>query len=245
VVRPMGQRRGHVVWQVEKQMAGYRRAVVSARGGATLARRGAVGTQNKNRTICSISHLCPKTGSAKLLPVIEAKARSTFAVWQVAWEPPIDHFGRTALLGWGRQLPSVEVRFPVHRPMAWNPPSPAPRRRGDRDGRGARFDGSLLVFGVFAKARWDTVEPGRYSMEVRMDGQDFEILEELLDTFEQLRQRVVGSPTRSYLSLSRKLREDLNRFSQSCRCGSLHRRSRRRKSGELLRRILSLHPDVF
>ncbi len=75
-----------------------------------------------------------------------------------------------------------------------------------------------------------------------MRRQDFEILEELLDSVEQLRQRFGSNPERGHRSSSRKLREDLDDFAYACERGDLDGPRRSRKSGELFRRILSLHP---
>jgi hypothetical protein len=74
---------------------------------------------------------------------------------------------------------------------------------------------------------------------------DFQILEELFDTIEQLKQRLGGDPNRGYLSSSRKLRKDVADFTGKCRNGELKGRARNRKSGELFNRIISLHPDVW
>lgn len=78
-----------------------------------------------------------------------------------------------------------------------------------------------------------------------MDRQDFEILEELFDTVEQLQQRSGPAPKRSYLSSSRKLRKDLSDFADNCRHGEFSGRARKRKSGELFRRIVSMSSDVW
>jgi hypothetical protein len=78
-----------------------------------------------------------------------------------------------------------------------------------------------------------------------MDEQDYEILEEMFDTVEQIQQRLGGNPMRSYPSSSRKLRRDVADFAGKCRRGELIGRVRKRKSGELFRRIVALHPDVW
>jgi len=78
-----------------------------------------------------------------------------------------------------------------------------------------------------------------------MDDQDYEILVEMFDVFEQLQQRLGSKPKRSYLSSSRKLRRDVADFAGRCRRGELNGRTRKRKSGELFRRIVALHPDVW
>ena len=77
-----------------------------------------------------------------------------------------------------------------------------------------------------------------------MDGQDL-ILTKLLETFEQLQQRLGRKPKRSYPSSSLKLRRDLADFSEKSRSGELDGKALRRKSGELFRRIIKLHPDVW
>ena len=59
-----------------------------------------------------------------------------------------------------------------------------------------------------------------------MDRRDFEILEELLDVVEQLQQRTGGNPRRSYLSSSRKLRQDTDDFAGKCQRGELVGRAR-------------------
>ena len=74
---------------------------------------------------------------------------------------------------------------------------------------------------------------------------DFEILEELFDAVGQLRQRTGRRPNRSYLSSSRKLLLELAEFSGKCQCGELSGRTRKRKSGELFRKIISLDPEVW
>lgn len=79
-----------------------------------------------------------------------------------------------------------------------------------------------------------------------MDRQDFEILEEFLDTVEQLQQQRTGqAPKRSYRSLSWKLRLDVSDFADTCRRGELNGRARKRQSNELFRRIVAIHPDVW
>jgi hypothetical protein len=78
-----------------------------------------------------------------------------------------------------------------------------------------------------------------------MDRQDFEILEDLIDTLDEIQQRLGGNPKQRYLSSSRKLRRDICDFADLCRCGELNGRARKRKSGELFRKIISHHPDVW
>ena len=74
---------------------------------------------------------------------------------------------------------------------------------------------------------------------------DYLILEELLDVVEQLGQRLGSNPERGLQSSSRKLREEIADFADSCRRGELEGQSRKRRSGELFRRILTLHPDIW
>ncbi len=78
-----------------------------------------------------------------------------------------------------------------------------------------------------------------------MDAQDYEILEEMFEVFEHLQQRVGGNPKRSYPSSSWKLRQDVDDFAGKCRRGEIRGRARKRKSGELFRKIIALHPDVW
>ena len=78
-----------------------------------------------------------------------------------------------------------------------------------------------------------------------MKVQDTQILEELFDVVEQIQQRIGGNPRRSYPSSSLRLRKDLADFAGKCQRGELNGRARKRKSGELFRRIVSLHPDVW
>lgn len=78
-----------------------------------------------------------------------------------------------------------------------------------------------------------------------MDSQDYKILEELLDVIEQLQQRVGGNPRRSCLSSLRKLRQDMDDYADNCRRGELKGRAKKRKSGDLFRRVVALYPDVW
>jgi len=78
-----------------------------------------------------------------------------------------------------------------------------------------------------------------------MPDQDFMILEQLLATCEQLQQRQRGSPQRRSPSSSQRLRRDVSGFAERCQNGQLKGRARKRKSGELFRRIVALHPDVW
>ena len=78
-----------------------------------------------------------------------------------------------------------------------------------------------------------------------MAGQDFEILEELFDLLEQLEQRLGEVPKRSYPSSSRKLRKDVADYAGKCQRGELNGKARKRKSGQLFRKLVALHPDVW
>ena len=74
---------------------------------------------------------------------------------------------------------------------------------------------------------------------------DYEVLDEMLDVIEHLRQLSGPEPGRCRPSSLRKLREDLGRFRDDCDAGRLARRACKRKSGELFRRVVSLHPEVW
>jgi hypothetical protein len=78
-----------------------------------------------------------------------------------------------------------------------------------------------------------------------MDRQDFQILDELLGVFEQLGRRFGNDSERGPRSSSHRLRKDLASFADNCRQGQLKGRARKRKSGELFRRILALNPDLW
>jgi len=75
--------------------------------------------------------------------------------------------------------------------------------------------------------------------------QEFEILGELLDSVEQWHQRDGSNPDRSSTSSSRKLRSELASLVEKCRRGEISGRARKRKSGELFRRIVSLAPEIW
>jgi hypothetical protein len=78
-----------------------------------------------------------------------------------------------------------------------------------------------------------------------MKRQDFDILEDLVETLDQIGQRLGDRPKRGYPSSSQKLRQDVSDFAESCRRGELAGRARKRKSGELFRRICSTYPGVW
>ena len=78
-----------------------------------------------------------------------------------------------------------------------------------------------------------------------MDRQDYEILEEMLDVVEHLRQRLGDTPKRGYLSSSRKLRREVDDFAGQCQRSELKGRAQKRKSGDLFRKIVALYPDLW
>ncbi len=78
-----------------------------------------------------------------------------------------------------------------------------------------------------------------------MDRQDFEILEDLLEVIEETQQCSGSNPDSNHRSSSRKLRKDVAEFAELCRHGELKGRARKRRSGELFRRIVSLHPSAW
>ena len=75
--------------------------------------------------------------------------------------------------------------------------------------------------------------------------QEFLILVELLDLIEQLHQRDGSNPNRKTRSSSLKLRSELARLSDKCRDGEITGRTRKRKSGEIFRKIISLAPEIW
>ena len=70
--------------------------------------------------------------------------------------------------------------------------------------------------------------------------QELKVLEELLSTAEQLRQHKGIESQRGRASSSRKLRLELADYSSQCLNGTLTGRERKRKSGELFRKIVRL-----
>ena len=74
---------------------------------------------------------------------------------------------------------------------------------------------------------------------------DYEVLEELLETVEQLGQQSGSDPGRGQSPSYAKLRKDLNEYRDDCEHGRLDRRAHRRRSGSLLRRIISTDPKVW
>ena len=75
--------------------------------------------------------------------------------------------------------------------------------------------------------------------------QDYEVLEELLDIVEQLGQRSGSDPGRGQAPSCVKLRKDLGQYRDDCEHDRLRARVRRRRSGTLLRRIVSIDPNVW
>ncbi len=74
---------------------------------------------------------------------------------------------------------------------------------------------------------------------------DHQILSELLDTVEQLEQRSGRRPEPRQSSSIRRLRDDLAEYADDVNSGRLSGRARERRSGELFRRIINLHPAVW
>jgi len=74
---------------------------------------------------------------------------------------------------------------------------------------------------------------------------DQEILSELLDSIERLQQRSGESPEPRHSSSVRRLSEDLAEYADAVKSGTLRGRARKRKSGDLFRRIISLHPGIW
>lgn len=75
--------------------------------------------------------------------------------------------------------------------------------------------------------------------------QDYEVLEELLDIVEQLGQRSGSDPGRGHVPSYAKLRKDLDQYRDDCERDQLKGQVRRRRSGNLLRRIVSIDPKVW
>mgnify|MGYP001073981722 CR=1 FL=1 len=75
-----------------------------------------------------------------------------------------------------------------------------------------------------------------------MTRQESSILEELVDTIEQLEQRLGSSSQRCNLSSSLGLRKEVREFADNCRAGRLTGRARRRQANELFRKIISRYP---
>jgi hypothetical protein len=75
--------------------------------------------------------------------------------------------------------------------------------------------------------------------------QEFLILGKMLDSIEHLQQRDGIYPDRNSMSSSQRLRSELANLTDKCRSGEITGRARRRKSGEIFRRIISLAPDIW
>lgn len=78
-----------------------------------------------------------------------------------------------------------------------------------------------------------------------MAREDYEILEELLETIELLQERRGIRPARDHRSSLETLQRDVADFSDACRRDVLKGQARRRRSGQLFRRILSLEPLIW
>lgn len=75
--------------------------------------------------------------------------------------------------------------------------------------------------------------------------EDFNVLEEMLDIVEDLRQRSGDNPRLNRASSSKALRRAVVQFREECKAGELEARSRKRKAKELFRRLVSLHPSIW
>ena len=74
---------------------------------------------------------------------------------------------------------------------------------------------------------------------------DYQILIELLDVVEELGQRTGRKPGEGHPSSRGELEKDVSRFRETCEKGSLSGKRRKRRSGQLFRRIISLYPDIW
>ena len=74
---------------------------------------------------------------------------------------------------------------------------------------------------------------------------DYDVLEELLDVIEQLGQRSGNDPGRGQPPSCGQVRKDLDQYRDDCEHNRLKDRVRRRRSGELLRRIVSIDPKIW
>lgn len=74
---------------------------------------------------------------------------------------------------------------------------------------------------------------------------DHLILAELLDLIEQLQQRSGRCPEPRQSSSVRRLKDDLAEYADDVASGRLRGRARKRRSGELFRRIIRLHPGTW
>ena len=75
--------------------------------------------------------------------------------------------------------------------------------------------------------------------------QEIKILKELLDTVQELEQRVGVHPTPGHPSSVRKLQTEITGCERDIANGKLKGRALRRKSGELFRQIISLYPEIW
>ena len=74
---------------------------------------------------------------------------------------------------------------------------------------------------------------------------EVKILEQILDTVEDLRQRSGQPLGRGHLSSLQRLRNELEHLGREIEWKRLKGRALRRKSGELFRRIVSLFPEIW
>lgn len=75
--------------------------------------------------------------------------------------------------------------------------------------------------------------------------EDYEILAELLDSIEQLQRRTRLIRETRHSSLVGRLKNDLEEYANDAKSKKLQGRSRKRRSGELFRRIIRLYPFIW
>ena len=75
--------------------------------------------------------------------------------------------------------------------------------------------------------------------------EDYEILEEMFDIVEDLRQRSGDSPRLARASSSRTLWRAVMQFREDCRMERLGSRSRKRRGKELFKHLVSLYPSIW
>lgn len=78
-----------------------------------------------------------------------------------------------------------------------------------------------------------------------MDRPDFSVLEELFDKIEELQRRTGSNPSRAIRSSFDGVRRDLAKFADRCRRKEVKGRARKRESGRLFLKILSLDPQLW
>ena len=71
------------------------------------------------------------------------------------------------------------------------------------------------------------------------------ILAELLEKIEQLQRHSGSNPGNAFRFSVDRIRKDLGRFADKCRRGELDGRARKRKFGELFRRVIALDPKTW